>query len=169
MNDDKGIMKYEAVLPANFTGVFHFSNPTDEEFVGIWGKKEYHFPAQTTSAMIMPEYTPLEVQHIRKKFAKDLAEREFFKSDGYGTLRKQEKNDDGSVRLNSIMQAGTYSVDNLTPFIQRCLEPLPAGQTVVTESIAESIEDKLSRNDEGGLNTEAIDKKTSLKSKALAA
>lgn len=169
MNDDKtqGIMAYESTLPENFDGVFRFTNWSDEDFVGIWGKKEYHFPAQTTSPMVIPEHSPLEVQHIRKKFAKNLAEREFFKSKGYQNFMKQERNPDGSPRLNSIQQAGTYNMDQLTPFIQKCLTELPVGKAAVQPAKSENVEDKLSRNEEGNLNTEAIDKRTSLKAKAL--
>lgn len=166
MNEDKGIMKYEATLPENFDGTFWFTNPTDEEFVGIWGKKEYHFAPQTTSKMVMPEYTPLEVQHIRKKFAKDLAEREFFKSKSYESFRAQEGSPNNRT-MSGIHQAATYTLDNLTPFIQKCLEPLEISQVAVTEASIPSVEDKLTRNDDGELNTEAIDQKKSLRKKAL--
>ena len=83
MQDDKSIMKYETVLPPDFDGVFRFTNWTKEDFVGIWGSKEYHLPALSTSPMVIPDHSPLEIQHIRKKFAKDLAEREFYKSAKY--------------------------------------------------------------------------------------
>lgn len=168
MNEDKGIMKMETVLPPDFDGVFRFTNPTKEDFVGKWGGKEYVFPSMTTSPMIIPEHSPLEIQHIRKKFAKDLAEREFFKSKDYAnTYLKQERGSDGSPRLNSIHQAGTYTLKDLTPFIQKCLEPLAVSKAFVKESSRESVEDKLSRDEEGSLNTVAIDKKISLKDKAL--
>lgn len=166
MNEDKGIMKYEATLPENFDGTFWFTNPTDEEFVGIWGKKEYHFAPQTTSKMIMPEYTPLEVQHIRKKFAKDLAEREFFKSKSYESFRSQEGTPNNRT-MSGIHQAATYTLGDLTPFIQKCLEPLEISQVAVTEAQIPTVEDKLTRNDDGELNTEAIDQKKSLRKKAL--
>lgn len=165
MKDD--IMKYETVLPESFDGVFRFTNPTDEDFIGKWGGKEYHYAAQTTSPIIIPEHSPLEIQNIRKKFAKDLAEREFFKSAGYGKLHSQEKNDDGSPRLNSIHMAGTYSIDQLAPFIQQCLKPLPVSRAIVTETQKDKLEDKLSKNDDGDLNTIAIDQKVSLKEKAF--
>lgn len=162
-------MKYESVLPEDFDGVFRFTNDSDEDFVGKWGNKEYHFPAHTTSPMIIPAHSPLEVQQIRKKFAKDFAEREFFKSQQYGKLQSQEKNNDGSPRLNSIHQAGTYSMDDLTPFIQKCLKPLEVVKAVVTEAPTVPLEQKLSRNEEGELNTKAVDQKTSLRKKALEA
>lgn len=168
MNDDS-IMKYDSVLPADFDGVFRFTNPSDEGFIGRWGSRDYVFQAQTTSPMIMPEHSPLEIQQIRKKFARDLAEREFFKSDKYSTFYRQEKNPDGSPRLNSIHQAGTYSLDDLAPYIQRCLEPLPISKAIVQEAARVRLEDTLTRNESGDLNTEAIDKRTSLRKKALEA
>ncbi len=167
--ENKDIMQYQPILPEDFDGTFRFTNWTDEDFVGKWDSKEYHFPAQSTSPMIIINHTPLEIQQIRKKFAKDLAEREFFKSRSYSKLQSQERNNDGSPRLNSIHQAGTYSVETLTPFIQKCLEPLPIAKVKITDAPKEKLEDKLSRNEEGQLNTEAIDKKLSLKKKALEA
>lgn len=157
----------ESSLPADFDGVFRFTNWSNEEFVGMWGSKEYHFPANSTSPIVIPEHSPLEVQHIRKKFAKDLAEREFFKSTNYAKFKSQETNNDGSPRLNSIHQAGQYSTAELAKLIQRCLEPLPVSRATVTEAPKEKVEDKLSRDEDGQLRTEAIDKKTSLRDKAL--
>jgi len=166
MNEDN-IMKYEPILPEDFDGVFKFTNWTEEDFVGKWGSKEYKFPALATSPMIIPDHSPIEIQHIRKKFAKDLAEREFFKSQQYSSLHKQERNSDGSPRLNSIQQAGTYSIETLTPFIQKCLEPLQNARAIVTEAPKQNIEDVMSRNEKGEINTTAIDSKTSLRDKAL--
>jgi len=159
-------MKYENVLPEDFDGVFKFTNWTDEEFVGKWGNVEYRFPAQSTSPMIMP-FSPLEIQNIRKKFAKDLAEQQFFKSKEYKRFISQEKNPDGSVRLNSIHQAGSYSDSELTENIQRCLAPLPVSKVIVTESKKADIADKLSVNNKGVPNTTVLDENTSLREKAL--
>lgn len=166
---EQNILTYESVLPRDFDGTFKFTNWTEEDFIGKWGSKEYRYPAGTSSPMIILDQTPLEIQSIRKKFAKDLAEREYFKSQQYQKLLAQEKNNDGSVRLNSIHQAGTYSLETLTPYIQKCLSPLPLSEAQVTESVKEPLEDKLSRNDEGEVNTKAIDSKVSLKKKALEA
>ena len=164
--ETKNVMQYEPILPVNFDGTFRFTNWTDEDFIGKWGGKEYHFPSGTTSPMIISDQTPLEIQQIRKKFAKDLAEREFYKSLEYKRLQSQERNTDGTPRLNSIQQAGTYSMESLTPFIQKCLEPLPISTATVTESPKIPLEEKLTRNTEGELNTVAIDKKVSLRKKA---
>lgn len=149
-------MKYEPVLPEDFNGVFYFTNWTDEEFVGVWNKEEHHFAPNSTSPMVMHNFSPLEIQHIRKKFAKDLAEREFFKSKNYDAFKRQETNNDGSPRLNSIHQAGTYAVKELTPFIQRCLEPLPVSKAIVTQAKTEDVEEKLSLSEKGKLNTKAV-------------
>lgn len=163
------IMEYSSTLPENFDGIFRVTNWTDEDFIGRWGSKDYLFPAKSTSPMIIINQTPLEIQQIRKKFAKDLAEREFGKGTAYANLMKQERNSDGTPRLNSIMQAGTYSVNDMTALIQKCLEPLPVGKAKVTETKKEKLEDKLSRNDDGNLNTEVVDSKKSLRKKALEA
>lgn len=165
--DEKSIMKVETVLPADFDGVFRFTNWTSEEFTGKWGGKEYTFPAESTSPMVIPDHSPLEIQHIRKKFARDLAEQQFYKGVQYNKLMKQERNDDGSVKLGGIHQAGTYTISDLTPLIQRCLEPLKVSRVSVTVSAKESLEDKLTRDDSGELVTEAVDQKKSLREKAL--
>lgn len=166
--DDKSIMKFEATLPENFDGTFRFTNWSDEDFTAKWGSKEYTFPANSTSPMLIPEHSPIEIQHIRKKFAQNLAEREFFKSQQYQKqFISQERNPDGSPRLNGIHQAGTYNINMLAPMIQRCLEPLPVTSARVIASPTEPIENKLTRTEDGELVTEVVDKNTSLKKKAL--
>lgn len=169
MEKKQDIMQYQPVLPTDFDGTFRFTNWTNEDFVGKWDNKEYHFPAGTTSPILIVDKTPLEIQSIRKKFAKDLAEREFYNSTSYTNLKSQEKNNDGSARLNSLHMAGSYSIDALAPFIQRCLEPLKVATAVVSSAKVDPLENKLSRNEEGELNTQAVDKKVSLKKKALEA
>ena len=155
MNDEKTIMRVETVLPENFDGTFYFTNWSDENFVGKWGGKEYHYPAQTSSKMVLPEHSPLEIQQIRKKFAKDLAEREFYKSSGYDVLRGQEGTPGNRV-MNSIHQAATYSMDDLTPFIQKCLEPLTVAQATVKQTEGIRLEEKLSKNEDNELNSAVV-------------
>lgn len=159
-------MRFEPTLPADFDGIFRFSNPSDEEFIGQWNKREYLFPAQSTTPMIIPEHSPLEIQHIRKKFARDLAEREWYKSKGYKVLRDQEGKP-GNRTFNSIHQAAAYTITDLEPYIQQCLKPLKAAQILARPMEVTPVEDKLKRNDDGSLMTEAIDQKTSLRQKAL--
>ncbi len=170
MFDDKTIMKYETTLPEDFDGVFRFTNWSQEDFIGAWGGKKYTFPAETTSPMIIPEHSPLEIQHIRKKFAKDLAEREYFKSPQYehNRLREGVKDEYGMIqpRGQGMSHAGMYNLDQLTPFIQRCLEPLVLAKASVAKIEKTPIEETLTRNNKGKLNTEAIDPDESLTERA---
>lgn len=159
-------MDYEAVLPPDFDGIFRFSNPSNEEFIGVWGGKQYLFPAESTVPLVIMEHSPLEIQHIRKKFAKDLAEREFYKSKSYKQKVAQEGTP-GDRRFSGIHQAATYTLQDLEPYIQDCLKPLPVSKLVSKPAQTRTVEDKLHINDDGSFNTEAIDKKTSLRKKAL--
>ena len=163
---DENVMKYETVLPVDFDGVFKFTNWSDEEFIGVWGKKNYHYAANSTSPMIIPESSPLEIQNIRKKFAKDLAEREYFKSARYEVTRAPEGTL-GNRTMSGIHTAATYSLDDLKEGIQKCLKPLEIKKAFVEAVKAAPLEDSLSRDDEGQLNTVAMDKKTSLRERAL--
>lgn len=168
--EQENVMKFENVLPSDFAGVFYFTNSwEDQEFVGIWGKKEYHYPPNSTSPMIIPEHSPLEIQQIRKKFAKDWAELDFFKnSNKYKMLVGQERTAEGVAKLNSIQQAGTYTLDELKDGIQKCLRPLEIRKAIIESAPEVNMESKLSRDDEGNLNTMPLDKKTSLREKAMA-
>ena len=162
----ENIMKYEPTLPADFDGVFKFTNWSDAEFVGIWGKKEYHFAANATSPMIIPEHSPLEIQHIRKKFAKDLAEREFFKSQKYEVYRSPE-GVLGNRTMSGIHTASAYTLDDLSEGIQKCLKPLEVQRAFVADVQEIPMESKLTTNEDGELNTVAVDKKASLRDRAL--
>ncbi len=178
MEKKQDIMSYQSVLPEDFDGTFRFTNWSDEDFIAKWNSKEYRFAAQTTSPILISDQTPLEIQSIRKKFAKDLAEREFFKGRKYETIRSREGNKDemGMIqpRGNGMSHAGTYSIDDLAPFIRRCLEPLAVARAVVTESSAPPIEEKLTKDESGELNSIVVEKggdlietKRSLRQKAL--
>lgn len=163
--------KFSSVLPEDFDGTFRFSNPYDEDFLGKWDSKLYLFPAHTRSPIIIPTASPLEIQQIRKKFARDLAEREFFKSQKAKDLTSIERGVGGVAVLNSIEGANSYSDSDLEPFIQKCLDPLPP---VVEAKVAEApkvdVMDKLSRDDATGEpRTQVYDQKVSLKEKALKA
>lgn len=149
----EGVMKYETVLPEDFTGVFHFTNWSEEDFTGKWNSVDYVFPALTTSPMIMP-FSPLEIQNIRKKFAKDLAEREYFKSKSYESLRKIEGKD--GERTITFSQARTYSMNELSPFIQKALAPLPISKAVASANKVRDTETELHRDEKGKLSTAAV-------------
>lgn len=162
-------MDYESVLPPDFSGVFMFSNPSNEDFVGIWGGREYLFPKMTTVPIVIPEHSPIEVQHIRKKFAKDLAEREFYKSKSYKEKAAQEGRP-GHRNFSGIHQAATYTLSDLEPYIQDCLKPLPVSKLVSKPAERVKTEDKLHLRDDGTYNTEVLaSDKISLKKKALEA
>lgn len=166
MIEDKSIMRYESVLPEDFDGVFRFSNPSKEDFVGVWNNRQYLFPAGTTVPIVMAEHSPIEIQHIRKKFAKDLAEREFYKSKEYKGLSDQEGKS-GNRTFSGIHQAATYTLKDLEPYIKSCLKPLPSSALTSKPVAKVPLEDIIHRKDDGSLNTEAIDSKTSLRKKAL--
>ena len=159
------IMDFERTLPEDFDGTFRFTNDSDEDFTGKWGGKEYNFPAHATSPMVIFEATPIEIQSIRKKFARDWADREYQKSPAFLALMKQERNADGTPRLNSIHAAGTYGLDQLTPYIQRCLKPLPVSKATVKVTAKARLEDSLHQDEEGDLVTQAVEKNISLKDK----
>ncbi len=141
------------ILPENFDGTFRFTNASEEDFTASWGGKNYTFPAMKTTPMIIMDASPVEIQNIRKKFARKWAEREFFKSKKYKDAVAQERNPDGSARFNSFQQGGQYSDTDLEPYIQQCLTPLAVGSLNITEMPAEDIESKLTRDAEGELNT----------------
>lgn len=108
------------VLPADFTGVFNFTNFTDKDFTTKWNSIEYTFPALKSTPMIIAGASPEDVQVIRKKFAKELAEREFYGTDKFKYMDAPERG----------QRPATYTESDLTPFIQKCLDPLPVGQVV---------------------------------------
>ncbi len=115
--------KYMTSLPEGFDGVFRFTNFTKDEFKAKWGGIEYTFPAEKSTPMIIPGATPEEVQHIRKKFARELAVQEFYKSKKMKELDKRNP-----VGMTTFQGALTYTDTDLTDFIQQCLNPLPVGQ-----------------------------------------
>lgn len=129
MNNDNN------VLPADFDGVFRFTNFTSREFKARWNSIEYTFPAEKTTPMIIPGATPEEVQTIRKKFARELAEREF-----YETPKFKSMND---IPLGQT--PALYTESDLVPFIQRCLEPLPTASATL-KSLPKDSDSNYSQN-----------------------
>ena len=152
MNQDK------SVLPADFDGVFRFTNFTSTDFSARWGGIEYTFPAPKTTPMIIPGATPEEVQNIRKKFAKELAEREFYKSEKLKALEAQTPIGSAS----SFRMAGLYTDADLKPFIQKCLEPLPIAQASM-KVLPKEDESKFRKDGEGNLVSQVLKQGQSLK------
>lgn len=153
-------MEIEKILPENFDGIFRFTNNSDEEFVAKYNNKEYRFPANSTSPMIMPEFTAIEIMNIRKKFAQKYAEQQFFNSKAYEHQRSRESSRDKMGMLHAYGQgmshAGQYSIDDLAPFIQECLVPLPIGKALVREIPKKELEASLSKDDSGNLNSGVV-------------
>lgn len=139
------------VLPENFDGVFRFTNYTDEDFTAKWNSVEYTFPAQSTSPLIIPGETPEGVQSIRKKFARELAEQVFYKS---------EK----GIKMNS-KEAGPrpalFTDSDLAPYIQRSLEPLePAAAS--TKVVKENVDAVFKTDQKGKPRTRVLEDGDSL-------
>ena len=141
----------ENILPQDFSGVFYFTNRSDQDFSAKWDKVEYTFPANKTSPMIM-NFTPVEIQNIRKKFAREYAEREFYKTDKF-------------KGMNAHVPGGTpptYTDSDLAPIIQQCLEPLPIAQATTRVIPNEALEKFNAKDEEGNPITQPIDKGRSL-------
>lgn len=141
----------DSILPEDFDGVFKFTNWTDEDFTARWNKVEYTFPMRKTSPMIM-NFTPVEIQSIRKKFARELAIREFYKSKKF-------------KEMNKHVPGGTpvsYHDEDLTEFTQKCLVPLEVSKFSAKKVITKPLEEINSRDESGELNTQPVDQKSSL-------
>lgn len=139
------------MLPADFDGVFKFTNHTDEDFSAKWDKVEYTFPANKTSPMIM-NFTPVEIQNIRKKFARELAIREFYKSKKFKDMNKHVPG--GTPAL--------YTDADLTEFVQKCLQPLEIAMAKAKVTKGIELEKVNKTDDEGDLITTILDKKKSV-------
>lgn len=111
-------------------GVFFFTNPTKEDWSVLWNNREYTFKAKTTVPLIIPNEPPENIQSIRKKFAKKLAQHVFHQSREYRQL----------VKMGGGMPA-TYDEDRvLGETIQACLTPLPKSTMAVREMPKDSEE-----------------------------
>lgn len=140
-------VKNDNVLPADFDGVFRFTNASDRAFTALWNKISYTYPPMSTSPMIISGASPEDVQYIRRKFAREYAEREFYLSGRYQELNKQAL--PGSGNPGAI-----YTEEDLAPYIQQCLEPLP----IARASALQQPKDK----DENYKATQILDKDASL-------
>jgi len=133
MNEEK-----KNVLPEDFDGVFKFTNWTAEEFKAKWDSIEYTFPALSTIPLIIPNATPLEIQSIRKKFAKELAIEVFYQSD------KFKKMDDPAMGKRPPL----YQDIDLKEYIQKCLEPLQVAKAKL-KIIPKDSEDNYKKDSKG--------------------
>lgn len=133
-------------MTEEFDGVLRFSNNSNEDFVVLWNNKEYTFPANTCSIMLIENETLEAMQEIRKKFAYKWAEREWFKGKEYKRLSKMGG---GLPPLRDDKTA-------LEPLVNMCLSPLPKGK-VKTKKLpneersfkaSKAIKDKTNLNEE---------------------
>ena len=160
------------MLPENFDGIVRFTNWSDEDFVGRYNSRDYAFKANTTSPLFNVDLTgpsgetklasPLELLNIVKKFALDLAVREWGKSKWYEDNLKRERNADGSPRGYGMSGAATYTIDQLAPLIQKGLYIYPESKASVTNVSRPKIEDNLRKDDEGKTVTKAVRKNASM-------
>lgn len=147
----------EEVLPVGFNGTFYFTNFSDEEFRARWNKKEYIFPKNSTVPMIILDATPIEVQHIRRKFAKELAEREFLKTDKFAKIEAQNPNH----QLSSFRVAVGYGEKDMQSLIQKCLEPLPIADAKIVSMQVED-DSKFHKEEDGSPVTKVVNQGQSL-------
>lgn len=144
MPDNKSSLKVN--LPADYDGIFRFTNASNEDFKAKWDNVEYSFKAMSTTPMLIPKTTPEEVQSIRKKFAKEYAIREFYKTPKF-------------IGMNSVQPGGVpalYTDKDLEPFIQQCLTPLPIAKPESTPLPPTFDESSLKRDEEGEPVTKVI-------------
>ena len=121
MNQQENRVAPLQALPKDYQGIFYLTNPFDFDFIGRWDKKEYLFPAMKTTPLIGIDAKPYEIQNIRKKFAYEMCEQSFFKSDEYKRLDKMNDPD----KLRTFHAAISYNPASLESLVQKCLEPMP--------------------------------------------
>ncbi len=147
-------IKESNILPADFDGVFRFTNPTDRDITCKWNNVAYTYPAMTTSPMVISGESPEAVQHIRRKFAMELATREFYRSGRYNELNNQALPQSGNI-------AAIYTDEDLAGWIQACLDPLtPARASAV--ALPRDSTDKYHTNVTKVLDKDAMENKTPL-------
>lgn len=143
------------VLPADFDGVFRFTNWTDVDFSAKWDNIEYIFLANKTTPMVIANATPLEIQSIRKKFAKELAVQAFYRTDRFKGM--------DNVPAGGI--PALYTDSDIAPFVQKCLEPLPIAQAKA-KVLPRDDENRYTKNSKGKPVTRVLTEGESLMSQA---
>lgn len=133
-----------STLPENFEGVFYFTNSSDKEFKARWDNVEYIFPPKSRTPLIIRGATPEQTQYIRKKFAKEYAILQFYKTEKF-------------KGLNNTAPGGTpalYVDEDLTQIIQTCLDPLPIAKAEV--KVLPKDDESKYRKDRKGKNVSKI-------------
>ena len=154
-------MERVKMLPENFDGLVRFTNWSDEDFTAKYNSKEYLIPKDSTVVIspLMPEFSPLILLNICKKFALDLATREFGKTQWYKDQLKRERNVDGSPRGYGMSGASTYSIDDpkFAELIERGLYIYKTAKATISESQRPKLEERLSKDNKGRLNSKAVE------------
>lgn len=106
-----------------FSGVFYFTNPTEQERKYLWNNKEYTFPAKSTVPLIISNESLENIQEIRKRFAYRMAEERFYEGAEYQRMSKMG---------NGIPP--TFDPKILEPMIEECLKPLDVKRAKVQDA-----------------------------------
>lgn len=105
-----------------------FTNPTKQDRKYLWNNKEYTFPAESTTPLIIPTETLENIQEIRKRFAYRMAEERLYEGEktpsGYEYLKMKE--------MGGGMPP-TFDTKILEPFIHECLKPLAIKKAAIKE------------------------------------
>lgn len=123
-----------------------FTNWSETEFVGKWSSNEYTFPPLSTVPLVgkIKKATPEDCLYIRRKFAIELAQLEFYKSEKWKTMQEQ-------ASLLKIQQSNIpltpplYSEKIIEPLVEKALTPLPIA-VPTTKAITDDTAKKISRN-----------------------
>lgn len=135
--------------------MYPFTNYRDVEFKAKWDSVEYTFPPMKTTRMLgmIPNATPLEIQSIRKKFAREFAIELWYGTDKFKFMDAPERG----------ARPAIYTESDLAPFIQRCLEPLPVGVPKIEhQPTAPKMEQGMSKDSKGRNVSRLLDKDESL-------
>lgn len=125
----------------NFDGVFRFTNATDEDFKALWNNKEYIMPAGKTTPMIIGGETLENIQEIRKRFAYQLATREFYR----GKIKDMAGNTYSKLAKMGNGLPPVFDDKILEPMIESCLKPLPEVKMTVKDVVKKQAKFKASK------------------------
>jgi hypothetical protein len=148
------IMNEEVITPVEFDGRFYFTNFTEQEFKSKWNSVEYTFPPLKTVPLIIPGETLEGIQEIRKKFARELATLVFYSTDKY--LKHELSIEDSQAGKVPAL----HTENDIAPYIQRCLEPLPIAQATTKQ--VEKHDINLRTDGKGKRVTRVLDESESL-------
>jgi hypothetical protein len=131
---------------------FPFTNFSKDEFIGRWDSQEYVFPPNSTVKMLglIPSASPQQIEHIRKKFAYELAMDQFYRSADY---KKFDLTPEQSRKEDNI--GIPYTEKDYAKYVQMCLEPLPVATAPARATSKKGIQ--LSVDEKGKPITHVLD------------